>query len=197
MNRTLVIPTPNGQLHGQLALPEHPRGLILLARAHHVADDAMIAANLAGRGYAILNMELLTASEAQLPDATLNVPRLNQRLLDIIDLIRNDGDLQDLPLGILAHGDSTPAAVRTAAQRDTQVKVLACHGGFIDRAGVQALELLVAPLLILFDEDDHLAEAAFRRAVIHLHGVREEHILRPSQDPILRIAAWFSQHLPG
>jgi hypothetical protein len=195
MIRTLVIQTPLGQLHGQLNLPDNPRGLVLLARAHHAPIDAVIAANLAARGYGILNMELLTAREAQFADATQNVPRLSQRLLDIIDLIRNDGDMQDLPLAIYATGDATPAAIRTAAQRDTQVKVLAAHGGIIDRAGLQGLNLLVAPLLMLFDADDHFGETAYRRATVHLKGVHEMHVLHSGEDPVVRVAAWLGLHL--
>ena len=197
MKRDLLIQTPLGPLHGQLELPDHPRGLILLARAHHVPADAVIAANLAGRGYAILNMELLSARETQFVDATQNVPRLSQRLLDSIDLIRSDGDLQDLPLAILASGDATPAAIRTAARHDTQVKVVAGHGGLIDRAGLQALQLLTAPLQMLFDPTDRLGETAYRRALIHLKGVHEMHVLHAGEDPMHRVAAWFSQHLPG
>jgi hypothetical protein len=77
---------------------------------------------LSREDFAVLTMELLTSQEAQFVDATQNVPRLTQRLLDLLDLIRQDGDMQDLPLAIFATGDSCPAAVRVAAQRDTQVK---------------------------------------------------------------------------
>lgn len=195
MNRSFSLQTPNGPLHGQLELPEHARGLILLARAHHAAVDTVIAANLAARGYAILAMELLSTQEAHFADATQNVPRLAQRMLDILDLIRRDGDMQELPLGIFATGDSAPAAIRAAAQRDTQVRALACHGGLIDRAGLQALDLLVAPLLMLFDADDEFGPPAFQRAAAHLHGVHETHRLDVAEDPILRVAAWFSLHL--
>lgn len=195
MNRSLTIQTPYGPLHGHLELPDNPRGLVLLARAHHAPADHVIAANLAARGYAILNMELLTAREAQFADATQNVPRLSQRLLDLIDLIRNDGDMQDLPLAIYATGDATPAAIRTAAQRDAQIKVLAGHGGLVDRAGLQGLDLLVAPLLMLFDADDPLPQAAFRRAAVHFKGIHEMHVLHAGEDPVLRVAAWLGLHL--
>lgn len=195
MNRRLSIQTPHGLLHGQLELPERPRGLVLFARSHHAAVDAVIAANLAARGYAILSMELLTAQEAHFADATQNVPRLAQRLIDTLDLIRNDGDMEDLPLVVYAVGDAAPAALRVAAQRDAQVKVLACHGGLVDRAGLQALNLLSAPLLMLFDGDDNLALAAFQRAARHLGGAHEVHVLDPGEDPVLRVAAWFGLHL--
>jgi len=195
MNRSLSIHTPHGTLHGQLEIPENAHGLILLARSHHAAVDTAIAANLAARGYAILAMELLSTQEAQFADATQNVPRLAQRLLDVLDLIRHDGDMQDLPLAIFATGDSAPAAIRAAAQRDTQVRALACHGGLIDRAGLQALSLLVAPLLMLFDAEDEFGKTAYQRAASHLEAVHEMHVLDIAEDPVMRVAAWFSLHL--
>ena len=120
-----------------------------------------IAANLAARGHAMLVMELLTAHEAQGADATQIVLWLVSRLIEILDLICHDGDIQDLPLAIFATGDVTPAPIRCAAQRDTQVEVLACNGGLIDRTGGQAMGLLSAPLL-LFDHEDTLAQTADR-----------------------------------
>ena len=195
MNRTLAIHTPHGSLHGHLELPDNPKGLILLARAHHAPVDAFITANLATRGYAILSMELLTVQEAQFADATQNVPRLNQRLLEILDLIRHDGDMQDLPLAIFASGDATPAAIRAAAQRDTQVKVVAGHGGIIDRAGLEGLKYLVSPLMMLFDTDDSIGQTAYQRAASHLNCIHEMHVLNAGEDPVMRVAAWFSLHL--
>jgi hypothetical protein len=197
MNREITLPTPHGVLHGQLERPDQPRALILLARSHHVPVDAAITANLAARGYAILAIELLSTHEIQFADATQNVPRLALRLIDILDLTRNDGDMQDLPLAIFASGDIAPAVIRTAAQRDTQVRAVACHGGLIDRAGAQALDLLVAPLLMLFDDDDDPGIAAYRRATTHLRGVHEMHVLEIGENPLNRVAEWFSLHLRG
>ncbi len=195
MNRTLAIHTPHGSLHGHLELPDNPIGLILLARAHHAPVDANITANLALHGYAILSMELLTVQEAQFADATQNVPRLSQRLLDILDLIHRDGDIQELPLAIFASGDATPAAIRAAAQRDTQVKVLAGHGGAIDRAGLEGLKFLAAPLMMLFDADDNIGKIAFDRAAPYLNVVHERHEIKPAEDPVMKVAAWISLHI--
>ena len=195
MNRDITIHTPHGPLHGQLEIPDNPRGLVLLARSHHAAVDTIIAANLAIRGYAIFGMELLTSQEAHFPDATQNVPRLTERLIDIFDLIRHDGDMEALPLAVFASGDATPAAIRAAAQRDTQVKVLACHGGLIDRAGLQALKLLASPLLMLFDADDEIGKTAYQRASAYLGATHEMHPLTPAEDPVVRVASWLSLHL--
>lgn len=197
MNRHLTLHTPHGSLHGQLEIPDNPRGLILLARSHHLPVDSTITANLAAYGYAILAMELLTAHELQFVDATQNVPRLTQRLVDTLDLARNDGDMLTLPLGIFASGEIAPAVIRAAAQRDTQVRAVACHGGLIDRAGAQALDLLAAPLLMLIDSEDSLGLAAYHRATAHLGCVQDVHVLELGEDPVLRVADWFSRYLRG
>jgi len=193
MNRHILLHTPHGSLHGQLERPEAPHGLIVLARSHHQPVDAAITANLAARGYAILAMELLTAHELQFVDATQNVPRLAQRLIEILDLARRDGDMQDLPLGILASGDIAPAAIRAAAQRDALVKTVVCHGGLIDRAGVQALELLVAPLLMLIDADDDSTLAAYQRSAKHLRGLHEMQLAAIGESLENLVAIWFSR----
>jgi hypothetical protein len=192
MNRNLSIQIPHGALHGHLELPENPQRLILLIRAHHAPVDAVVSVSFSTHDSATLTMELLSSQEAQFADATQNVPRLTQRLLDLMDMIRFDGDMQDLPLNIFATGDSCPAAIRAAAQRDMQVKKLACHGGVIDRAGLQALKLLTAPLLIIFDSDDLIGKTAFERAAHHLACEYETYTLAAGEDPAIAAAAWFS-----
>ncbi len=195
MIRNLSLQTTHGLLHAQLDRPDSPRGLVLLASPQRSAVDSLIAANLAARGYAILSAGLLSTQEAQFDDALHNVPRLAQRIIDFLDLIRNDGDMQDLPLAVFASAETTPAAIRAAAQRDAQIKVLACHGGIADRAGLQALQLLAAPLLMLFDADDSTGRSAFQRAATHLACSHETHVLGHGEDPVLRVAAWLSAYL--
>ncbi|MBU1365156.1 MAG: hypothetical protein KKE51_15175 [Gammaproteobacteria bacterium] len=197
MNRFITLHTPHGSLHGQLDLPDNPCGLILIARAHHAAEDAAISASFAEFGCATLSMELLTASEVQFPDATQNVPRLTQRLIDILDMTRQDGDMEPLPLAIYTSGDVGPAAIRAAAQRDTLVRAVACHGGLIDRAGAQALDLLVAPLLMLFDAADLIGKTAYQRAASHLGGCHAMRSVDIGEDPATLAATWFFDLFSG
>jgi hypothetical protein len=197
MNRYITQQTPHGSLHGQLELPETPCGLVLIARSHHAAQDTAISSSFGEFGFTTFTMELLTAQEMQFADATQNVPRLTQRLIDLFDLIRIDGDMEKLPLAIFTTGDVAPAAIRAAAQRDTQVMAVACHGGLIDRAGGQALQLLSAPLLMLFDADDQIGLAAYQRAASHLECLHDMQPVAPGEDPVRPAAAWFLRHLAG
>lgn len=195
MNRHLTIQTPHGTLHGEIVLPPDARATVLLARSHHSPHDAAVSANLAGHGYAVLSMDLLTLHEAQFADATQNVPRLAQRLIDMLDLARRDEELACLPFGIFATGDASPAAIRTAAQRDTQIGAVACHGGHIDRAGKQSLEYLTAPFLLLGDAADTAVKSSYELARPHFSALHEFHELEMAESPIPRVTAWFSAHL--
>ncbi|PKO38031.1 MAG: hypothetical protein CVU33_10225 [Betaproteobacteria bacterium HGW-Betaproteobacteria-6] len=197
MNRFITLQTPHGSLHGQLDLPDTPCGLVLIARAHHVAEDVAISSSFAEFGFATLTMELLTAQEVQFPDATQNVPRLTQRLIDILDMTRKDGDMEQLPLAIYTSGDVGPAAIRAAALRDTLIRAVACHGGLIDRAGGQALDLLVAPLLMLFDAADLIGKTAYQRATSHLGGVHVTQSVTMGEDPAAIAATWFFDIFSG
>lgn len=197
MNRAITLQTPYGPLHAQFERPDEARGLVLLARARHTPADPIIASHLVACGYAIFSVELVSSREIHFVDATQNVPRLAQRLIDFLDQIRHDSDMQDLPLAVFSSGDTTPAAIRAAAQRDIQIKAVACHGGIVDRAGLQALKLLVAPMLMLLDTDDELAQASFNRAKGYLGCTHELHLLEPGEDPVIRVAGWLTMNLPG
>ncbi|MCL2524740.1 MAG: hypothetical protein FWF20_04415 [Betaproteobacteria bacterium] len=197
MNRHITLNTPSGTLHGYLDCPEQARGLALLARIQRTPRDEIVAAGLTASGYATLSMGLLTTRELNFADAAQNIPRLCQRLLAILGLLANDGDTEELPLALFAAGDATPAAIRIAARRDQQARVLVCHGGLIDRAGLQALKFMTAPLLMLFDADDSFGPAAFHRAQTRLRATCDEQTLLAGEDTTPYITAWFDRHLPA
>jgi hypothetical protein len=73
--------------------------------------------------------------------------------------------------------------------------VVAGHGGIIDRAGLEGLKYLVAPLMMLFDTDDSIGQTAYQRAASHLNCIHEMHVLNAGEDPVMRVAAWFSLYL--
>lgn len=196
MRRDLLLDTPSGRLHGQLALPDKPKGLVLLPRPHRVEVDDAVGTTFQQNGYAVLAMELLSARETQFADATQDVARLTRRLTDILDLIRDDGDMERLPCAIHARDELVPAAVRVAAQRDRQVLALCVCDGLIDRAGVQALELLTAPLLMLFSAEEENSSAAWQRALKYLSCPLEAQRLAAEDNPAVPAVKWFAQRLP-
>lgn len=195
MNREFVLVTPHGPLRGELTIPSAPRGLVVLAHVHDSPEDVGIASDLAAGSLSVLSMPLLTEEEMRFPDAAHNVPLLTQRLVDLLNLIRIDGDTESLPMALYAGGPATPAALRAAALRDAQVRVLTCHGGLIDQAGLQSLDLLAAPLLMLADADDAAAEASFQRAAEYICAPHKFVCLYPGESPGSHVARWFEEHL--
>lgn len=195
MNRSLSLHTPHGALYGHQVWQNESSALILLMRSHHAAVDMVISENLAEHGFAVFSMDLLTTQETQFPDATQNVPKLTQRMIEVLDFARRDPDLENLPIGIFSIGDTSPAAIRAAAQRDTQIKAVACHGGSIDRAGKQSLEFLNAPLLMLCDADDLAVKGSYERSCPYLSVPHELALLNQAEDPVEQVSAWFSQYL--
>ncbi len=195
MIRSISLHTPHGALHGELSRPEKAQALVLVAQAGSHRHATAVTAALAGRGFAILSLNLLTLQEGQFPDAAHNVPQLAHRLVEALDFIHREYELEAMPVGIFATDHATPAAIRAAAQRDAQVKAIACHGGIIDLAGLQNLRFLASPLLMLNDPDDTAGQAAFHRAAQYLAVPREQHVLGPAEDPGKRVASWFALHL--
>lgn len=191
MNRDFVLAASHGPLRGHLTLPPAPEGLVLAARLHDTLEPE---SDLAAHRLAILSMPLLSESEMRFPDAAYNVPLLTQRILDLLELIRRDGDTESLPLGIFAAGHGAPAAIRAAARRDTQVRALACHGGLLDLAGLENLKLLAAPILMVTDPDDAASRTSFQRAASHISPPHRLLTLQPGEGPGSHVAQWFWEH---
>lgn len=195
--RHFSLPLSNATLHGQLLRPDGAKRLLLIPKPHRIAIADPGAQYFLQAGDAVLAAELLTEREAAYAEATQDTARLAARLLHLLEFIREDADTQNLPLALLASDDLTPAALRAAARRDTQVAALVATGGLIDRAGLEALQLLAAPLLFLCPATDHYALAAWQRAQKHLTCPHAAHTLAPGEEATPRIAAWLAKNLPA
>lgn len=193
--RHFSLPLAHASLHGQLLRPENAQRLIVVAKAHRIALHDPVAQFFIARGDAVLAAELLTEREAAYAEATQDTARLTNRLLQLLEFIREDADTQHLCLALYVSDDVSPAAVRAAARRDTQITALAAHGGLIDRAGREALQLLRTPLFYICAPEDTYARRAWERAKTHLAGAHSEHFLASGEDPTPALTAWLSQQL--
>ncbi|WP_371325253.1 hypothetical protein VX159_06980 [Dechloromonas sp. ZY10] len=178
-------------IHGRLALPETPRDLLLLAHTGFVTVDQAQEAFLLGQGHALLNCALLDEEEIRYPDAGNNIFRLSERLLQALAHLLRQSELKALPLALCTYDATTPAAIRTATQRDRQVTAIAACGGEIDRAGGEALRFLGQPLLLLHAADDKRTPVAHARAARHLRAPCSLVMLAADEAPLLKQAAWF------
>ena len=104
------------------------------------------------------------------------------------------GDAAAVPALIALAGQS-PAAVRAAARRDTQVAAVVACGGLVDRAGLEALNLLRAPLLFLYSGENVYADKAWQRAQRHLSCPHDSQRLPAGAHAAPLIAGWLEERL--
>ncbi|MBI2307661.1 MAG: hypothetical protein HYU78_10200 [Rhodocyclales bacterium] len=200
----LAVHLPELTLHGDLALPDAARAYLVFVSTCAGSGAAAFAAPLQQAGFATLQIDLLQSEECRFADAGGHLPLLAKRLLAVIGQLHQQIGLDvipALPVGLVASGQATPAAVRVAAQRDQDIRALVCHGGLIDLAGLQYLKVLQAPLLFVADPGDTPAVDNARRAQPHLPGICKVEVL-PEADALARaerLAAlsidWFHSHL--
>lgn len=190
ITRHLSLPTPQGKLSALLTRPEAARALILMAQTGPHPAHPLVAATLAARNFAILAVDLLTEQETRFHEHQEDVALHAGRLIATLDFIRHDGDTENLMVGLYTSDHASPAAIRAAAQRDATIRAVVVCGGLIDRAGLQYLEALVAPLLVLVDPEDEATRTASERAFKHLAAVHEMHPVE-SAAVAPKTSAWF------
>ncbi|MGE5386898.1 MAG: hypothetical protein ACM3SV_13535 [Betaproteobacteria bacterium] len=188
--RNIALRIPEGKLGARLYRSESARLLGIVACTGQPPAADAVTNVLLQHGHAVLTIDLLTPDEAHFIRSEGNAPLLAQRLIRLLDFIRDDGDTAHLALGIFARGHAAPAAIRAAAQRDVAVRAVVANGGLIDHAGLEYLEALVAPLLVLCDEGDPSAEIAARRAVAHIGAPWEIRTINEGS-AASQVTAWF------
>lgn len=191
--RTLSVPFGRSFLHGELAVPADPRGVVVLPReGGHLA-----AVFLQESSFATATCDFPPAIELR------DIELLRARLAAIAYVARREPELDGLPAGILATGMLAPAAIEVAAQRPGEVAALVCRGGRLDLAS--GLEQVRTPTLLIAASADaitcRLNEIAFQQ----LHCVKRFDVLggapyRPDDPRTLAKAAelardWFSLYL--
>lgn len=202
--RSLQLPIrqhghPAISLRAELARPTDARALVIvciLERNLSSMPPSGLQEELLRKNFAVLRLELLTATESLHSESSRNTILLAERLMAVFDYCRHDGDTQSLLAGLYAAGDCAPAAVRAAAQRDTYVFALAVRDGLIDHAGREYLEALTAPLLILEQQSASDLQASQERACRHLTAPWSIEKIGPAEEAAF-LAHWLEEKRPA
>ncbi len=146
-------------LDGLLALPPAPAGCVVLVERGSgtlaTSRSAFIAEALVAAGFGTLEVALLTHEEERHAPGTWRHPHsLVPRIEAVLEWISAHGELQTLPLGMLAREDAAAAMIRVAAEGTTALRALACRSGRPDLAGLEPLRTLAMPLLLVVGELD-------------------------------------------
>jgi len=169
-----------GVIHGDLALPQDPAGLVLFAHgsgsSRHSARNRRVAAALQRRGFATLLLDLLTASEDAIDQRTREL-RFDIRLLAArlgLAAAWSDDDVAvaSLPIGYFGASTGAAAALVAAVDRPERIGAIVSRGGRPDLAEA-ALPLVRTPTLLIVGGRDEAVLGMNQEAAGMLGGVHE------------------------
>ena len=165
MTRSVVIKLPEASLHGDLALPENARGLVIFAHGsgstRHSPRNRFVAERINKEGLGTLLMDLLTEDEERIDDVTrelrFDIRLLARRVSQVVTWAGQQKGLKQLNIGLF--GSSTGAAAAVVAAADSaEVKAVVSRGGRPDLAGDALTRVNCPTLLIVGGHDDVVIE---------------------------------------
>lgn len=155
----LSIPAKGAWLSALLShIPDAKALLVCVAAAPIARADSrefVFTEAFRKAGYATLLLDGLTAYEEKRdPDARFDVPKLTERLTQVIEWAQHQPQLGQLALAISAVGTCGAAAIKTAEVIDPQPFALVTRAGRIDLAGAAPLRRNRVPLLAIAGGSD-------------------------------------------
>ncbi|GGQ73090.1 dienelactone hydrolase family protein [Couchioplanes azureus] len=160
------IGTAGVHLDGDLNLPEHAAGLVLFAHgsgsSRQSPRNRAVGEALNRRRLATLLVDLLTADEERVDlhtaDLRFDVGLLADRLVGIIDWLREQPATAGLPVGLFGASTGAAAALVAAAARPGPVQAVVSRGGRPDLAGPALVQVAAPTLLIVGERDPRVLE---------------------------------------
>lgn len=200
------------RLHGDLCVPPDARALVVFAHgsgsSRHSPRNLAVAEYFNGLGLATLLFDLLTEREQAIDELTrqlrFDIPLLGQRLTGVVDQLRNEANLRDLPIGLFGASTGAAAALIAAASRPADVGAVVSRGGRVDLAEQSLEQVRAASLFIVGSRDRDVLElnreAAGRLRCVYRVAVVDgaSHLFEEpgTLDEMARLAGdWFVRHL--
>lgn len=208
----LTITVQDASLHGDLALPAAPVGLVLFAHGSGSSRlsprNRFVAGVLNEAGLATVLFDLLSereeAIDARSGEYRFNIGLLARRLISVTDWVATDAHTAGLATGYFGASTGAAAALIAAAERPERVGAVVSRGGRPDLAGSFLPRVKAPTLLIVGGADDpviRLNEQAL--AILHCEKrleivPRATHLFEES-GALERVAElardWFLAHL--
>lgn len=171
------IPAGKVWLEGTLALPPQARGVVAFVHgsgsSRSSPRNVYVAETLQESGIATLLFDLLTRVEDRDYDMRFNIALLTERLLAAIEWMQKQPDTQGLPLGLFGASTGAAAALRAAAKLGEAVCCVVSRGGRPDLAGIQPLEKVVSPTLLIVGGNDDVVIELNQQAFERLAGDKQ------------------------
>ncbi len=197
------------QLHGELAAPPEPLGVVVFAHGSGSSRlsprNAMVAEALRERGLATLLFDLLTDAEAHDRRNVFDIPLLSDRLLRATAWVRARPDVGSLPIGCFGASTGAAAALWAAGEPGEEVGAVVSRGGRPDLVAASRLADVTAPTLLIVGGWDPQVADANREAQGSLRCPNELAIVpgathlfeeRGALEAVAELAAdWFERYL--
>jgi predicted phosphoribosyltransferase/dienelactone hydrolase len=156
--RAMAIPAGAVSLAADLGLPEGATGLVVFVHgsgsSRRSPRNQEVAASLNRRGMATLLFDLLTERENEQVALRFDIPLLTRRLRDVLDWVRSQPIVAQLPVGLFGASTGAAAALRVVADDAGVARAVVSRGGRPDLAGIDALSRVRTPTLLIVGGDD-------------------------------------------
>jgi putative phosphoribosyl transferase len=195
-------------LEGMLKIPEQAQGLVLFAHgsgsSRFSPRNNFVATILNEGKLATLLIDLLSPQEDEVYQTRFDIDLLTQRLLWVIQWLKQQPESQELTLGLFGSSTGAAAALKAAAALGQHIKAVVSRGGRPDLA-MDVLHLVTASTLFIVGGHDfgviELNETAFDKLLCQkryeivpkaTHLFEEPGCL----DEVAKLAKnWFKTHL--
>ncbi|MBU1237230.1 MAG: alpha/beta hydrolase [Gammaproteobacteria bacterium] len=209
-NTEIGLPAGETWLDGILAHhPQVPGLIVLLERSGstlNTSRGAFVKAALNSADFATLQVALLSHEEERKnPEVWRRVSTLAPRIEAVLEWIDHQPALKKLPLGVLARDAATAAMIRVAARASSPPDALASRSGRPDLAGLEPLQALATPLLLVTGELDDEGPGPNQQAYEQLSCPRELAVIEGAshafeelgtlEEASQRIVTWFQRWL--
>jgi putative phosphoribosyl transferase len=198
------------EMEGVLEVPDHARGVVLFAHGSGSSRlsprNNYVASVLRRERIGTLLLDLLTPEEDLRAENRFNIDLLTHRLGDAASWLRSHPPTDGMPLGLFGASTGAAAALRLAAEADSDISAVVSRGGRPDLAGRLALAAVRAPTLLIVGGDDGIVVDLNRKALAELRG-EADLIIIPGATHLFEepgaleqvaeyAAGWFENHFP-
>lgn len=162
VEQPVIVTAGPVSLHGDLALPAQPAGVILFAHGsgsgRFSPRNRFVAQTLQARGFATLLLDLLEEREADDRRKVFDIDLLADRLLAATGWLLQNPATKALPVGYFGASTGAGAALQAAARMPEAVAAVVSRGGRPDLAAPYLARVTAPTLLIVGGHDEPVIE---------------------------------------
>jgi putative phosphoribosyl transferase len=168
-------------LEANLSIPKNAQGVVIFAHgsgsSRHSPRNRYVAQVLQNEGIATLLIDLLTEDEEEIDLQTrhlrFDIGLLSQRLITATDWLKQNPVSRNLKVGYFGASTGAAAALVAAAERPNTINAIVSRGGRPDLAGIDTLQKVQAPTLLIVGGNDVPVIDMNKQALDKMHMLKD------------------------